>query len=414
MRLQAAIAATILRAKLRQSIVAAIGVAFSITMFVTLLGFMNGLNQLLDGLILNRTPHIRLYNELKATPVQPAQRALPGEHFIRSVKPKDELPRIRNATAIMQALEKDPRVLAVSPRLVTQVFFNVGTTDLPGQVNGIDVEKEVAYYLFRDYLVQGNPEDLATGDNTIVLGKGLAQMMETGIGDVVQVTTPQGERTLLRVTGFFQSGLADADKVQCFVNIKTAQTLLGEPASYFTDINIKLHDLLQAPAMAKEYGRRFGIEATDIQTANAQFDTGTRVRTTISYAVGMVLLIVAGFGIYNILNMLIYEKLDTIAILKATGFDGRDVQRIFLALSMILGMAGAAGGAFFGFTLQRIIHHIPFNTTALPTVHTYPVDYNPKYFAIAIVFALATSWIAGWFPARKAARVDPVEIIRGK
>jgi lipoprotein-releasing system permease protein len=181
MKLLLSIALTLLRAKLKQSIVAAVGVMFSITMFVTLLGFMNGLNTLLDGLILNRTPHIRLYNELQASPTQPiehawAQHAAVGadsaHHFIRSVKPKDELPRLRNAEAVMQALENDPRVLSVSPRLVAQVFFNVGTVDLNGQVNGIDVMDEMRYYRFADYLVQGDPHDLGNRQQHHCAGQG--------------------------------------------------------------------------------------------------------------------------------------------------------------------------------------------------------------------------------------------------
>jgi lipoprotein-releasing system permease protein len=407
---------TLLRAKLRQSIVAAVGVMFSITMFVTLLGFMNGLNDLLDGLILNRTPHIRLYNELQASPRQPIEYATDtaAHAFVRSVKPKDELPRLHNATAIMDALRKDPRVVAVSPRLVAQVFFNVGTVDLNGQVNGIDVLDEIRYYKFADYLVAGDPQDLATGNNTIVLGKGLADMMEAEIGEVVQVTTATGERTMLRVSGIFQSGIADYDKVQCYANIKTVQKLLARPGSYYTDINVKLHDLLLAPEMAKELTMRFGVDAVDIQTANAQFETGSDVRNIISYAVGVVLLIVAGFGIYNILNMMIFEKLDAIAILKATGFSGSDVQRIFLMLSMIIGVVGGVSGLIGGFAMQNVIDNIPFITAALPTVKTFPIDYSPKYYIIAVTFALLTTWVAGWFPARKASQVDPVEIIRGK
>ena len=417
MRLLIVIAVTILRAKLRQSIVAAVGVMFSITMFVTLLGFMNGLNQLLDGLILNRTPHVRLYNEMKASPMQPIELASSDtavHHFIRSVKPKSELQKLRNAMGIMRTLENDPRVLAISPRLVAQVFFNVGTTDLNAQVSGIEVDQEVRYYMFADYLVQGEARDLATGNNAVVLGKGLADMMEAKVGDVVQVTTAAGDRALLRVSGIFQSGIAEYDKVQCYASIKTVQELLGRPSSYYTDVNVKLKDILMAPAVAKEFAGRFDVDAVDIQTANAQFETGSSVRSIISYAVGVVLLIVAGFGIYNILNMLIYEKLDTIAILKATGFSGGDVRRIFLALSMIIGIVGAIGGLLFGFGLQNVIDNIPFITQALPTVTTFPIDYNPKYYIIAVTFALLTTWIAGWFPARKAAQVDPVEIIRGK
>ncbi len=417
MRLLITIAVTILRAKLRQSIVAAIGVTFSIAMFVALLGFMNGLNDLLDGLVLNRTPHVRLYNELKASPVQPIERAgrdTSTHHFIRSVKPRSELQRLRNASGIMRTLERDPRVLAVSPRLVAQVFFNVGTTDLNAQISGIAVDQEVRYYMFADYLVEGEARDLATGNNTVVLGKGLADMMEARPGDVVQVTTAAGDRALLRVSGIFQSGIADYDKVQCYASIRTVQELLGQPSSYFTDINVKLKDLVSAPAMARELARRFEVDAVDIQTANAQFETGSAVRSIISYAVGVVLLVVAGFGIYNILNMLIYEKLDSIAILKATGFNGSDVQRIFLALSLIIGLAGAAGGILMGLALQRIIDSIPFVTEALPTITTYPIDYSVTHYLIAVAFALATTWVAGWLPARKAAGLDPVDIIRGK
>jgi lipoprotein-releasing system permease protein len=423
MRLLLSIAITLLRAKLKQSVVAAVGVTFSITMFVTLLGFMNGLNGLLDGLILNRTPHVRLYNELKVSPRQPIEQASTqgaaagsdsAHHFIRSVKPKDELPRLRNATAIMHALENDPRVLAVSPRLVAQVFFNVGTVDLNAQVSGVDVMQEVRYYQFRDYLVEGDPQDLVAGQNTVVLGKGLADLMGADIGENVQVTTATGDRSLLRVVGIYQSGLADLDKVQCFANIKTVQKLLARPGSYFTDINVKLKDILLAPTMAKEFQARFKVDALDIQTANAQFETGSDVRNIISYAVGVVLLIVAGFGIYNILNMMIYEKLDAIAILKATGFSGSDVQRIFLLLSMVIGFVGGLAGLVFGFVMQNVVDNIPFITAALPTITTFPVDYDPKYYIIAVTFALLTTWIAGWFPARKASQVDPVEIIRGK
>jgi lipoprotein-releasing system permease protein len=423
MRLLLSIAITLLRAKLKQSVIAAVGVTFSITMFVTLLGFMNGLNGLLDGLILNRTQHVRLYNELKVSPRQPIEQARTqgtaagsdsAHHFIRSVKPKDELPRLRNATAIMHALENDPRVLAVSPRLVAQVFFNVGTVDLNAQVSGVDVMQEVRYYQFRDYLVEGDPQDLVAGQNTVVLGKGLADLMGADIGENVQVTTATGDRSLLRVVGIYQSGLADLDKVQCFANIKTVQKLLARPGSYFTDINVKLKDILLAPTMAKEFQARFKVDALDIQTANAQFETGSDVRNIISYAVGVVLLIVAGFGIYNILNMMIYEKLDAIAILKATGFSGSDVQRIFLLLSMVIGFVGGLAGLVFGFVMQNVVDNIPFNTAALPTITTYPIDYDPMFYIIAVSFALITTWIAGWFPARKASQVDPVEIIRGK
>jgi lipoprotein-releasing system permease protein len=128
----------------------------------------------------------------------------------------------------------------------------------------------------------------------------------------------------------------------------------------------------------------------------------------------VVLLIVAGFGIYNILNMMIFEKMDSIAILKATGFSGNDVKWIFILLALIIGIVGGIFGLIFGYAFSSIIDNIPFETASLPTVKTYPINYNPMFYIIGIVFALVTTTIAGLFPALKASKVDPVEIIRGK
>jgi lipoprotein-releasing system permease protein len=169
-----------------------------------------------------------------------------------------------------------------------------------------------------------------------------------------------------------------------------------------------------APAVAREYASKFGTDAEDIQTANSQFETGSFVRTLISYTVGITLLIVAGFGIYNILNMMIYEKMDSIAILKATGFAGKDVNRIFLVIAESIGLFGGLLGLLFGFLLSALIDQIPFNTAALPTIKTYPINYNLVFYIIGFVFSLITTYFAGFFPARKASKIDPVIIIRGK
>ena len=411
------IAKSLLLARWRQSLVAAIGVMFSITMFIALLGFMNGLNDLLDGLVLNRTPHVRLFNEIKPNPNQPVNLSADfknGHNFIQSVKSSGGRLEIYNSAAIMQAVKADPRVLGIAPKIIAPVLYNAGTIDITGTVSGIDVLAESELFFFKDYVRVGEPLDLKNVSNSIVLGKGVAEKLLADIGDVVQVTTSKGDRLPLKVVGFFQSGIADFDKVQSFASIATTQKLLGESNSYVTDIQIKLKDLDIAPTVAKEYAQLFQTDAEDIQTANSQFETGSFVRTLISYAVGIVLLIVAGFGIYNILNMMIYEKMDTIAILKATGFSGSDVRKIFLGIALSIGILGGLLGLLFGFLLSLVIDQIPFNTAALPTITTYPVNYNPKYYIIGIVFALITTYFAGIFPARKASSVDPVIIIRGK
>ena len=411
------IAIALMFARLKQTVIAAIGVLFSITMFVALLGFMNGLNKLLDGLILNRTPHIRFYNEVKPNPIQPiflSEEHASSYNVIRSIKPSASRNSIHNSTAIMETLAQDNRVLGVAPKIAAQVFYNVGTIDITGVVNGIDVEKESRLFAFTDYVTAGNPVDLNNVSNSIILGKGAADRMLAEIGDVVQVTTAQGNRVQLKVVGYFQSGLGDVDNVQSYASIATVQKMLGEPASYVTDIQVKLIDFNKAPPMAKELADIFEIDADDIQTVNAQFETGTQIRTLISYAVGITLLVVSGFGIYNILNMMIYEKMDTIAILKAIGFSGQDVRTIFIFIALTIGLVGGGLGLILGFLAGLGIERIPFETEALPTVKTFPVDFNPQYYIIAAIFSVVTTYFAGFFPARKASKVDPVDIIRGK
>jgi lipoprotein-releasing system permease protein len=417
LKLLASISKSLLLARWKQTLVAAIGVTFSITMFITLLSFMSGLNDLLDGLIVNRTPHVRLYNEIQPSKKQPIDLHHQYQNhynFVSSVKPKNELLQIQNSGAIMQMLKTDPRVLGVAPKITAQVFYNVGAIDLTGVINGIDVEAENRLFLFKDYVTAGNYIDLKNTPNSIILGKGAAEKMLANIGDVIQVTTTKGERLQLKVVGYFQSGLQDIDKVQSYASMATTQKLLGESNAYVTDIQIKLKDILSAPLVAKEFGKLFDVEAIDIQTANSQFETGSSVRSLISYAVGITLLIVAGFGIYNILNMMIYEKMDSIAILKATGFSGNDVQKIFIGIAITIGLFGGMLGLLFGFGLSQLIDQIPFNTAALPTVKTYPINYNPKFYLIGTIFSIVTTYFAGYFPSRKASKIDPVIIIRGK
>ena len=410
------IAVHLLRARLKQTVVAAVGVTFGIAMFISLVSFMNGLNDLLDGLMLNRTPHIRLYNEIKPSKDQPiniAEQFKERDNFISSIKPKDRGKSIYNSKSILKVLKEDKRVIDVAPKIMTPVFFNSGTIEISGIISGVDVAAEEKLFALSDYIIEGNIEDLSQ-NNSIIIGKGLADKMLKVKGDIIKITTSKGNLASLKIVGISQVGISEIDDVSSYTSLDTAQKLLGEPTNYITDIQIKLFDMTTAPMVAKEMRATFDVDAIDYQTANSQFETGSSVRSIISYAVGIVLLIVAGFGIYNILNMMIYEKMDSIAILKATGFSGSDVKWIFVSLSLIIGLVGGVFGLIFGYVFTSIIDIIPFETAALPTIKTYPINYDPMFYFIGISFALFTTIVAGLFPALKASKVDPVEIIRGK
>ncbi|MBP9152839.1 MAG: ABC transporter permease [Flavobacteriales bacterium] len=408
---------THLLSRVKQSGVAALGVTFGIGMFITMISFMTGLNGLLDGLILSRTPHIHIYNEIEPSEKQPINLLTDFSqsfNLVSSIKPKQSQKRVHNALPLISQLRKDERVKGVTPQVNANVFYLAGSIELNGIITGISVLNEVELFNFGDYIVDGTPQELIKNNKGILLGSGIASKMSVGIGDRIQVKSAKGGVIPLKIVGIFQSGLSEVDKVQSYVNLKTAQQLQGGGNDYISDINVKLWDMEMAPKMAKEISNQHKLTAIDIKTANAQFDTGSSVRNLITYVVSITLLIVAGFGIYNILNMLIYEKMNDIAILKATGFSGNDVKLIFMSQAIIIGLVGGILGLLLGLTGSIIIDHIPFNTAGLPTIKTYPITYNYRYYVIGIVFALVSTFLAGYLPAKKAEKIDPVDIIRGQ
>lgn len=411
------IAKTHLWARKKQSSIAALGVTFGIGTFIILVSFMTGLNGLLDGLILNRTPHIRIYNEVQVSKEQPIEQSRDYKNsmnVIHSIKPKKSQASILNNKGIINALKADKRVKGVTPQVSTRVFYQSGSVLLNGNLIGIDVIEETRLYNFQQYIVNGSPLELKSTDNGVILGIGIAQKLSLNKGDYVPMVTPSGGIVRLKIVGFFQSGLADIDKLQSYTNIKTAQKVAGETSNYVTDISVKLFDIEQAKPMTDEIVHNNHINAVDIKTANAQFETGTSIRNLITYAVSITLLIVAGFGIYNILNMMIYEKMNDIAILKATGFSGGDVMRIFIYEALLIGIVGGSLGLLLGLGVSYLISISPFETQAIPTVKTFPVNFDGLYYVIGAIFALITTFFAGFLPARKASKIDPVEILRGQ
>tara|TARA_R110002051_G_scaffold325148_1_gene426014 strand:+ start:1843 stop:3105 length:1263 start_codon:yes stop_codon:yes gene_type:complete len=410
------IAKTHLTTKMKSTITASLGVTFGIGAYITLVSFMTGLNGMLDSLILNQTPHIHIYNEIEPSVKQPVglyKDYSNAFNVVHSIKPKQTQKKIHNAVPILHYLKEDKHVLGATPQLGAQIFYLSGSIEMGGKLTGIDIMEEVRLSNIQDYIIQGTPIALKNNDNGILLGAGLANKMSLSPGDRVQISTVSGDVFPLKIVGLYQSGIADLDNIQSYANLKTVQRILGEAENYITDINVKLNDITKSVPMAIAIERKFKVKATDINEANAQFETGSNIRNLITYAVSITLLIVAGFGIYNILNMLIYEKMKDIAILKATGFSGRDVKLIFMSQAMIIGILGGITGLILGYILSNIIDKLPFETEALPTITTYPVNFNGWYYFIGIVFALISTFIAGYLPANKAKRIDPVRIIRG-
>jgi lipoprotein-releasing system permease protein len=260
----------------------------------------------------------------------------------------------------------------------------------------------------------GRLEDLLANRDGIIVGKGLARKLNVTVGDRLVITTPEGFTRMLKIVGIFQMGLGVVDNVRTYANLSLVQTLMQQNQSYITDINVKLRDRTQAKALAGELQKVVPYKLEDWETANATFLTGNKIRDIIAYSVSVTLLIVAGFGIYNILNMTIYNKMKDIAILKAMGFAGGDVRSIFMIQSLAIGFGGSLLGLVIGYSLSLLISKAPFDGGDFISLDHFPVDFNPSFYLIGIVFGVLTTAFAGYMPSRKAAHIDPIEILRGQ
>ncbi|HYC84092.1 MAG TPA: ABC transporter permease [Chryseosolibacter sp.] len=409
------IARTHLVSKPKQTIVAMMGVTFGIGMFIAMVSLMTGLNNFTEELTMTSSPHIHIFHDVTQERPSIIDELNPEAlNVVHHQKPKAETPKLRNASRIASIIRKDERVSGVSPYISSQVFYNYGPVQLNGNILGVDILEEDKLFGLSEKMKEGKIEDLKANHDGIIMGRGLARKLNVRSGDRVVITTPQGYTMTLKVVGIFQMGLGAIDNIRSYANLSTVQTILERDHLYITDINIKLYDLTQAKAIAPSFQQVFGYKSEDWETANATFLTGNIIRNILTYSVSITLLIVAGFGIYNILNMTIHNKMKDIAILKAMGFSGRDVKYIFMIQSLIIGLVGSMMGLLIGYGLSYLISKAPFDGGDFISLDHLPVNFNPKYYVIGVVFGVVTTALAGYMPSHKAAGIDPIEILRGQ
>ncbi len=404
-------------AKKRQTLVAMLGVMFGIAIFIFQAGLMSGFQVTFIEQTVNTTANIRLFNEAKKDRKSILSQidSLEGyQLFISNQKPKEEQAKIRNGKQIIEILEKDKNVIGISPFLGSQAIFKLGVAQMSGRISGVDIVKENILFNVQKNNVEGDIIKLQTIPNGIILGQGLAELLGAKIGDNLNVISPAGVTLEMKVVGINRSGLTEVDKTRAFINLRNAQKFLRVDGSYITDINIKLKNIDKAEELAKEYQKKFGYRALDWKEANASIFGIFKVQNMITYLVIVSILIVSGFGIFNILMMIIYEKMPDIAILKAVGYKDKDIVKIFLTESLLIGIVGGALGLLLGFALQQLVGSIKLNIKGFVSMEYLQFNSSPLFFIFAYFFALVVTAIAGYIPARKASKVDAIEIIRSK
>jgi len=406
------IARTFLTSRFRQLLVAVLSVTFGISMYVFMNSFMDGVNNEQTEITFTSMAHIRIHNELPSVSesILPEPEKDNSVLMVNSQRNIRYTEGIRNADAIVGALDKVPEIAHVTTQLNQNVFIRNGVSRISANLSGIDLVNENRLFHTAEYMVKGEYHDLNKNANGIILGSGLAQNLGVDVGNNVSVITAEGISKVFKVVGLIETGAVGADRSRAMVTIDAARQLFSKNRSYATEVLVNVDDYNDAREVAEHIMPLTEYKVEAWQVGNSQLDSSNGLRDIIAIAVSLTILIVAGFGIYNIMNMTVNEKIKEIAILKAMGFSGGDVIEIFLTQSMVIGFLGGLVGLGLGNIIVRIVDHVPFE---IGTLTTLPVAYSPSDYLLAFAFGIIITFFAGYLPARKASRLDPVEILRG-
>lgn len=412
MSLAASIAISHLLSRRRQTIVSVLGITLGVSFFLAISAMMRGSENDFMQRLVDNSPHVTVYDEYRNPRQQPVQIAFPTAIAdIHGMKPRTELRGIRQYKEKLALIARrtDLQIAAV---LQGQVIASFAGMTRGVSITGVKPEQMKNVSRIEDYFVTGSLDSLSANPNGIIIGVGLADKFQLKMGDKLSITSPSGTIHLMKIVGLFNTGTTNYDESQTFALLNRVQNLLERPnvANRFI---LKLQDPQQSAVVAHQIERELGYKTQSWQEASQDLMNLVLIRNLIMYSVVSAILLVASFGIYNVISTVVLEKTKDIAILKSIGFEARDIERIFLIEGAILGLIGSISGSVLGVTLMyglsRIAIKSPFNTTSA----FLPIDWSSDQLLIAIAFAMLSALFAAWLPARKGGRVRPVDILRG-
>lgn len=411
-RLLVAVAARHLLARKRQSIVSLLGVVLGVSFFLSISAMMQGSENDIVRRLVDNAPHITIEDQYRNPTLQPAQQLFPrGAVEVHHVKPQTEIRGIRGYAQLLDFLRQTPG-LSASAVLTGQALVNFAGKDKAVALNGINAAEYARVSTIQRYMVRGSLDELTVNPNGIVIGDELARILSLSLGDNLLVASTSGQLRTFKIVGIFHTGRANVDAGQAFVALKRAQALMARPNRVNT-IVIKLAEPGLARSEAARIESRIGYKTVSWQEQSEDLMSALRLRGVIMYAVVGAVLVVAAFGIYNVISTVVLEKQRDIAILRAMGFHAGDIEQIFVAQGVLIGLLGNLFGMGLGSLFMLGLMNIRFRFPGSTDVTAMAIDWGWPQFAIAGSVAMVASVAAALLPARRAAHVEPVDVLRG-
>jgi lipoprotein-releasing system permease protein len=396
--------------RVRQTLVGMAGVSMGVGFTIMMAGLMQGsqidfLRQLVDTM-----PHITVEDERRSVPTQPAEQEY-GAVQMADIANVGRRPGIKYPESVMGSLRAwIPGDVAPSVR--TTAIINHGGARIGITLTGIDPRREIQVSKLATQMREGKLDDLSRASNGVIIGEALAEKLGLKVGNSVLLVGGQGVQLNSTVTGVFRSGLKRVDESQIYSLMGPAQVMMAQ-SGVVNQLRLRLTDPMLAQKVAAQVEAQTGYKAVSWQEANADLLSTFSVRDFIVLTVMGAMLLTSSFATYNIISTITHEKRADIAIMKSLGMREHAVRWIFIIEAAMIGVVGILFGWILGYLLcfgwSKITIFNPLTGTTVPL----QIYYSLMHYVAAGGISLLCCAGAAYFPARKATRVHPVDIIRG-
>lgn len=402
--------------KKRQTFLMLLGIFFGTAAYIAISGMMLGFREYLINQLVNNSAHIHIQAReefLTDHVLDQSYFADKFAHIFWDVPPsgRKDSAIVENPQNWYRRLDADPRVAAYSPQLTTNVIFTNGKSTASASMIGCNPVQQVKVTNIGDYVIEGSFANIAAGGNRLIVGSELKKQLGLRISQNVLVSVGRGEATPFKVVGTYQTGNKFTDTM-AYGSIGDVQHV-KKALNQINEIGVKLYDHTQAAAIANSWSTLSNekIESWDQQNANL-FEV-FKIQDAVRFLSIGAILIVAGFGIYNVLNMTVIQKRRDIAILRSMGYSTGEIVTLFFFQGFILGITGAILGLIFGYIFSLYMETIPFTGGHMASdLGHLIISHKPSIYIQAATLALFSACIASVLPASAAGKLQPIEIIR--
>lgn len=401
----------------RQAVLTIAGIGIAVMVLITAISLMDGLLQSFIQKIVDIAPHI-IVNGEKINPVIPDE-LVKGDsttsiNFIKNVAREDE-EVIKNYSKIVGAIEEDSLIETISPVVSINSIGVFGTITQPIQLFGVIPGKQDKISKLSNNMLKGNFSELEKTPDGILIGSSIANDFTIETGDRMQIISTNDKIYTVRVVGIFSTGINDIDG-NVYANMKLVQNIGNYSPDQVTDLYLRVTNLKKDAVVARSIEKETNYKAITWEEKAASVISLFKMISMIVYFLVFFVILVAGFGVANVLITSVLEKTKDIAVMKSMGFKRGEVTWIYFIQGMIVAVIGAAIGCILGFIMIQILASIPVTASKTSTISSDHLLMGKSiwYFVFASAFALVVSIIASISPSRKAANINPIEILRGE